>query len=449
MMTDERLFALFEGYEEPAEPSPEFLDRLELELRRRVGHERRPLGWLLRTLVEAVSPRVAPPLRAAWAVALLALALALASAAALVGARLLGLLPTVEDVVLASQAVYADPPAFEMEVHLDDGSRVRYAFDGGARFRQDMVEGTDHGLFTPGGYLVRESGGQAWYGSQEAGANTWFVTDIVDGFLIDAYPLIGMEPGWIGRVPIESRGPLPWPSCSDGWQFGDGGTVAGRPADQVTCGTAAWWIDRESRLVLRLDEGGSVVAEALRLTLSPSFSAERFALDPPEGAEIAADEGPGDPAAWKGVLDVGQVPPTIEATYLDGTTFDSRTLRGQPTVLYFWGTWCPPCLDEMPGTIVREAADRGDRIRFITVGLDSDRLLAEAHDQVGGLPTVVDETAQSIESWRLFVIPALVLLDAQGRVAAVHVGVVDAATFDRMLDALAAGEPVPTPSPSQ
>ena len=316
MMTDERLFALFEGYERPAEPSPEFLDRLELELRRRAGHARQPLGWRLQALAEVLSPALAPRLRVAWAVMLLALLLALASAAALVGARLFGLLPTAEEVVLASQAAYADPPAFEMEARLADGSRVRYAFDGDGRFRQDIVDGTDHGLFTPGGYLVRDGRRQAWYGSEETGANTWFVTDAVP--IIDAYPLIGMEPGWIGRVPIEGGGPLPWPSCPDGWRFGDAGEVAGRPADQVTCDSDAWWIDRESRLVLRHAADGRVVAEALRLTLAPGFSAERFLLDPPQGAQIAGGEEPGDATPWKGVLDVGQVPPTLEATYLDG-----------------------------------------------------------------------------------------------------------------------------------
>ena len=448
MMTDERLFALFDEYEKLAGPSPEFLDRLELELRRRVGHARRPLGWRLQTLVDAVSPRLAPPLRAAWAMTLLGLVLALISAVALIGARMSGLFPTADEVVVTSQAVYADPPPFEMEVRPENGSLVRYAFDGDTRFRMDMMEGTDLALL-PGGYLVRERGRQAWYASAEQGANTWSVTDIVDSFLIDTYPLIGMEPGWIGRVPIESGGPLPWPSCPEGWRFGDAGEVAVRPADQVVCGSNAWWIDRESRLVVRHDADGRVVAEALRLTLAPSFSAARFALEPPAGAEILGGELPGDPTAWKGVLDVGQVPPTLEATYLDGTAFDSRTLRGQPTVLYFWGTSCPPCLDEMAGSIVREAADRGKSIRFVTVGLDSDGLLAEARDQVGGLPIVVDETAATIKSWRLFGIPALVLLDTQGRVAAVHVGIVDAATLDRMLDALVAGEPVPTPPPSR
>lgn len=32
----------------------------------------------------------------------------------------------------------------------------------------------------------------------------------------------------------------------------------------------------------------------------------------------------------------------------DGGTLDMATLRGQPLLLNFWGTWCPPCIKEMP-----------------------------------------------------------------------------------------------------
>jgi len=32
----------------------------------------------------------------------------------------------------------------------------------------------------------------------------------------------------------------------------------------------------------------------------------------------------------------------------DGGTLDMATLRGQPLLLNFWGTWCPPCVKEMP-----------------------------------------------------------------------------------------------------
>ena len=32
----------------------------------------------------------------------------------------------------------------------------------------------------------------------------------------------------------------------------------------------------------------------------------------------------------------------------DGRVLDMATLRGQPLLLNFWGTWCPPCIKEMP-----------------------------------------------------------------------------------------------------
>jgi thiol-disulfide isomerase/thioredoxin len=33
---------------------------------------------------------------------------------------------------------------------------------------------------------------------------------------------------------------------------------------------------------------------------------------------------------------------------LDGGAIDANTLRGQPLLVNFWATWCPPCIEEMP-----------------------------------------------------------------------------------------------------
>jgi len=32
----------------------------------------------------------------------------------------------------------------------------------------------------------------------------------------------------------------------------------------------------------------------------------------------------------------------------DGSELEMSTLRGRPLLLNFWGTWCPPCVTEMP-----------------------------------------------------------------------------------------------------
>lgn len=44
--------------------------------------------------------------------------------------------------------------------------------------------------------------------------------------------------------------------------------------------------------------------------------------------------------------------PTIQATLIDGTKFDSKQLTGKPLMINFWGTWCPTCVQEA-GNIAR------------------------------------------------------------------------------------------------
>jgi thiol-disulfide isomerase/thioredoxin len=33
---------------------------------------------------------------------------------------------------------------------------------------------------------------------------------------------------------------------------------------------------------------------------------------------------------------------------LDGRVIEAHALRGQPLLVNFWATWCPPCIEEMP-----------------------------------------------------------------------------------------------------
>ena len=55
-----------------------------------------------------------------------------------------------------------------------------------------------------------------------------------------------------------------------------------------------------------------------------------------------------------------------------GTRLDLATLRGQPLVLNFWATWCPPCVREMPALdrFAREFGPMGWRV----VGLAADNV---------------------------------------------------------------------------
>ena len=56
-------------------------------------------------------------------------------------------------------------------------------------------------------------------------------------------------------------------------------------------------------------------------------------------------------------------------TQPDGQTLAMASLRGQPLVLNFWATWCPPCVKEMPelDRYAQQAAARGIRVLGLAV----------------------------------------------------------------------------------
>ena len=53
----------------------------------------------------------------------------------------------------------------------------------------------------------------------------------------------------------------------------------------------------------------------------------------------------------------------------DGGTLVMAALRGQPLLLNFWGTWCPPCIKEMPDLdrFAREFTGRGWQVVGLAV----------------------------------------------------------------------------------
>jgi thiol-disulfide isomerase/thioredoxin len=53
----------------------------------------------------------------------------------------------------------------------------------------------------------------------------------------------------------------------------------------------------------------------------------------------------------------------------DGGSLATASLRGQPLLLNFWGTWCPPCVKEMPDLdrFAKEHAAQGWRVLGLAV----------------------------------------------------------------------------------
>jgi|GEM_PF-2420310 len=129
---------------------------------------------------------------------------------------------------------------------------------------------------------------------------------------------------------------------------------------------------------------------------------------------------------------IGQ--PAPDFTMTDVQTGEEVSLgdyEGQPVLLNFWGTWCPPCRLEMPWfqTAYEEHADEG----FVVVAVDvGERVPPEMLEDMvkrfadsAGLtfPVVVGDNALDVqEAYGVAAFPTSFLIDEDGTVVDAHRG---------------------------
>ena len=119
----------------------------------------------------------------------------------------------------------------------------------------------------------------------------------------------------------------------------------------------------------------------------------------------------------------------VRAELLDGQPYTLASQRGKVVVLNFWATWCPPCVVESPqfDKIYRSMKAMGVEFVGLTVKDPSKSAIrAFVADNDISYPIVYDETAKTaLQLGKLPLAAALpdsVVIDKQGRVAAVYVG---------------------------
>jgi peroxiredoxin len=120
-----------------------------------------------------------------------------------------------------------------------------------------------------------------------------------------------------------------------------------------------------------------------------------------------------------------QSAPEFSGTLLGGGDFSSGELAGDVAVLNFWGSWCPPCRVETPEfqTVYAEVADSG--VQFLGLNVKDQQQLASAFLESKGItfPSLFDpkgEVALAFRDYPASAVPSTIVLDREGRVAAVY-----------------------------
>lgn len=126
-------------------------------------------------------------------------------------------------------------------------------------------------------------------------------------------------------------------------------------------------------------------------------------------------------AASSGALPRGERVPWLAGPMADGGDSPGLEAVGGPTLIYFWGSWCPICR-QMSGTIRHVAEDE----RLLSVALrsgDARKVLQSLRDEgLEGLPTRIDDTGALAKAFGVTGVPALFFVDGAGRLRASTVG---------------------------
>jgi thiol-disulfide isomerase/thioredoxin len=116
--------------------------------------------------------------------------------------------------------------------------------------------------------------------------------------------------------------------------------------------------------------------------------------------------------------------PKVVGDLLGGGRYDLKRQRGTVVVLNFWASWCAPCRLEAPELAEVYQKTRSKGVAFVGINIRDDKDKAQAFEESFAVPypSLFDPAGRTALGFREVppnAIPATIVIDREGRVAAV------------------------------
>jgi thiol-disulfide isomerase/thioredoxin len=119
-----------------------------------------------------------------------------------------------------------------------------------------------------------------------------------------------------------------------------------------------------------------------------------------------------------------KVLPALSGTTLDGTPWETASLKGRVTVLNIWGSWCEPCKRETPDLEHAYEANKAAGVAFLGIDTHDDAGKARTFvtDQHITYPNLIDGNDAALVTRLagivpLQAVPATLIIDKNGNIA--------------------------------
>lgn len=140
----------------------------------------------------------------------------------------------------------------------------------------------------------------------------------------------------------------------------------------------------------------------------------------------------------------GAKPPLpLDLRNINGQRIVRKEFRGKVTVVNFWATWCPPCVEEIPMLNRLRAKMKGHNFELLSINFGQDEaVIAEFLKKVNvEFPVLLDEGGRVAGDWNTIVLPSTFVIGPDGKfVYAVNAAIEwDSAEVVQALQDLAGG----------
>ncbi len=149
-----------------------------------------------------------------------------------------------------------------------------------------------------------------------------------------------------------------------------------------------------------------------------------------------------------GATRVGKPAPDFVLPLFSGGEFKLSAYRGQPLVINFWASWCPPCVEEAPALerVWQSYRDQG----IVVLGVNMQDAEGDARAFLAQFnityPNGPDTTGSVTVDYGVIGLPVTFFVDRQGVVQRRWVGAISESQLTTWAEALLSGAPASGPT---
>jgi len=134
-----------------------------------------------------------------------------------------------------------------------------------------------------------------------------------------------------------------------------------------------------------------------------------------------------------------ELAPDFQLPNLEGQSISLSDFRGEPVLVNFWASWCPPCIYEMP--FIQEVFEEWSASGLVVLAINKGESLSTVNDFVQSgnfsFPVLLDINHYVALEYNVRSIPTTFFIDKDGIIQAIKVGpFLSKAEIEMMLSAI-------------